>query len=193
MHVVARSRALAARARAYARPPRRKPPGKPSASAAQPGPSAATRILGESHVHKDQEWINSDERTSHISKVEKRVAAFAVLSCSAAICMFTWTKWEIDEKLERMSEDAQGKWRDGSYQQHYDQKGARLCIRCSRCKATYPVPEGGLGEGRQVSCTNCGNVWLQTTAELHSLSAETQLVPYTPEMKARLLEADTRP
>ena len=40
----------------------------------------------------------------------------AVVSCSAAIAMFTWTKWEVERRIrEELSEAEQKQWYDGTY------------------------------------------------------------------------------
>ena len=63
----------------------------------------------------NSEWINSDERSDHLTKTEWWILRIAVVSCTAAIAMFTWTKYEIEKRLESLPLDEQKAWRDGTY------------------------------------------------------------------------------
>ena len=62
------------------------------------------------------EWLNSAERTAEITKNEKWIAGLAVVSCTAAIAMFTWTKWEVERRVQQLPDDHRQQWYDGSYQ-----------------------------------------------------------------------------
>merc|ERR1711935_1029079 len=56
---------------------------------------------------------------------EKWVMRIAVVSCTGAIAMFTWTKWEVEKRLALMPEPEREAWMSGKYKeftQHETQK-----------------------------------------------------------------------
>ena len=62
--------------------------------------------------------MHSDERTEEITQNEKRMAGIAVFTCALAIAGFTWTKWEVERRVdEELSEEHKKEWYDGTYQQ----------------------------------------------------------------------------
>ena len=66
--------------------------------------------------------MRSDERTVHLSNTEWWVLRIAVVSCTAAIAMFTSTKWEVERRLAELPEDDREAWMAGNYQEHKEKK-----------------------------------------------------------------------
>ena len=65
------------------------------------------------------EWFYSEERAEEISRNEKTIAGIAVVTCALAIAGFTWTKWEVERRVqEELSEVHQKEWYEGTYQQN---------------------------------------------------------------------------
>ena len=65
-----------------------------------------------------EEWMHSDERTEEITRNEKRMAGIAVFTCALAIAGFTWTKWEVERRVEEeLSEEHKKEWYEGTYRQ----------------------------------------------------------------------------
>ena len=63
-----------------------------------------------------EEWIHSEERAAQLSSSERWIMGIAVVSCTAAIAMFTSTKWEVERRIrEQLTEEEQQKWYDGTY------------------------------------------------------------------------------
>ena len=66
---------------------------------------------------EDEAWLRSPERTAQINYYEKWIAIIAVVSSCAAMALFTWTKWEVEAKLQKLPDDDRQKWYDGTYKQ----------------------------------------------------------------------------
>ena len=84
---------------------------KMQASKQQPPKQPAEKTKEELH----NEWIHSDDRTVHLTRNEKWVMRIAVVSCTGAIAMFTWTKWEVEKRLAMMPEPEREAWMSGKY------------------------------------------------------------------------------
>ena len=76
--------------------------------------SSSQRSSGSSKP--DSEWIHSEERAVQLTRSERMIMGIAVVSCTAAIAMFTTTKWEVERRVrEQLSEADQQKWYEGTY------------------------------------------------------------------------------
>jgi cell division protein FtsL len=89
-----------------------------------PRPDATNRVVqaqqaattSKQQAQKEhEEWLNSEERDAHLTRMEKRIAAISVVSCAAAIVMFTLTKWEVERQVDELPEEARKRWYDGTY------------------------------------------------------------------------------
>ena len=71
---------------------------------------------GKSSPGRDEEWLQSEERSVALSRSERMIMGIAVVSCTLAIAMFTSTKWEVERRVrEQLSEEDQKRWYAGTY------------------------------------------------------------------------------
>ena len=112
-------RGLAAAARPYAttrrQRRRRGSPLPPSDKAHRVDKPEAGASGGEGGGGEGESWWQSTERQAHITQAERRVAIIAVVSCTAAIAMFSWNKREVEDRLQKLPPDVQRAWREGNY------------------------------------------------------------------------------
>ena len=91
--------------------PRREAPRKAPTPPPEPPGSGPTEKL-----KADAEWLMSEERTEHLNKQEKWVMRIGVGMSALAIASFSYTKWEVENRLkEELNDEERTAWYAGTY------------------------------------------------------------------------------
>ena len=66
----------------------------------------------------------------YLERYEKIIMGISVVSCAAAIAMFTWTKREVERRVDELPDEQRRQWYDGTYQQAREAEEKRLAQEC---------------------------------------------------------------